>query len=887
MKKNHDDKNLFLNTKSIKFIILALIYLNMVFLSTSHSSQEIAQGNMTLYVGGTGENNYTSIQQAIDNASNGNIIYVYNDTYYENIILDKELVLKGKNKEDTVINAQGFGTVITVVATNCSISNFTITGSGQSDTIYTNCGIYSENYSPAIFNNNIRDNQYGIAFLQGSLTVIRNNTLSHNDKGIYLYNSSSISLINNTFFHNIEAVDLYSSFNNTIKDCTIHTNNKGIYLYSCSHNIIQDCYLSNNSQQGIYLHYSAKNTLIHNIFEYCNLDLIYATNHTIIHNTFTHGGISLFGGGLSSYIHIIDKTNMVNTYPLYYFSHEKNISLDNLSIGQLILTNCTDFFIKNVTISYTNMPIEIAYSSHIHLDHITLHHSHGGIRLYHSSNNTLTSSTIYNINGSGVIFVYSSNDNLLHNCQIRYMELYGIFLSWNSNKNVISSCNITHNHQGITIMSSSDNLMYANNFINNSQQAIDGNHNQWDNGAIGNYWSEFDNSSEGAWDNNSDGIVDSCYPIPSGDNQDCFPLMDPWAPLENQKPLVNIYSPAMNAIITNTVTIKGTAQDIDGKILYVEISIDGHTWLIATGTNSWSYKWDTTTVNNGDYIISVRSYDGISYSSVRKIHLTVKNTCILTINISPVNGGSVTINPNQDTYQIGTMVNITAHPFEGYRFSYWDGDFNGSNPTFQIFMNSDKIITVHFTKIISHYSLSVTINPHQGGVVIIQPDNETFPINTLVMITAIPNAEYIFLHWGGDYSSTNSSITITMNTDKNLIAYFEQTSPLTNPPIVYFSYSIKGKKVSFTDKSTDIDGFLVGWQWDFGDNNYSTQEHPTHTYKKNGNYTITLVATDNTGDTGNYTAVIIVKSEKNLIPGFEWIYLLFFISLLYIMRKRK
>ncbi len=885
MKKNHDNKKFFLNKKNITFITLALLYLNIFFIRASLSSQEITQESMTFYVGGAGEKNYTSIQQAIDNANSGDIIFVYNGTYYENVILDKELFLKGKNNEDTIINALGFGTAITIMAPNCSISNFTITGSGQSDTLHTSCGIYSEHYSPTIYANAIRNNHVGIAFLHGSLGAIRNNTLSHNNKGIYLQNSSSIFLVNNTFLHNGEAVGLYSSFNNTIQDCRINTNNIGIYLYSSSHNIIQDCSLFNNSQQGIYLHYSAKNVINHNIFDHCNLDLNYAINHTIMNNTFTNGGLSLYGGGITSYIHNMDASNSVNTHPLYYFSHEENISLENCSIGQLIVTNCTHFSIKNITISYTNMPIEIAYSSNIHLDHITLQHSHGGIRLYNSSNSILTSSTLYNISQSGITLTYFSNNNLLHNCNIREMELNGIILSWNCNKNVISSCNITHNHQGITIMSSHDNLIYANNFIDNTKQAIDDNYNDWDNGAMGNYWSEFDNPTEGAWDNNSDGIVDSCYFIPYIDNQDCFPLMDPWTPLENQKPLVNISSPSMNSTITNTITIKGTAQDIDGDILSVEISIDGHTWLTAMGTRSWSYKWDTTTVNNGNYIISVRSYDGIYYSYVQKIHLTVKNTFTLNINISPVNGGSVT--PSQGTYQIGTLVNITAHPFNGYRFSYWDGDFNGSNPTFQILMDSDKIITAHFTKIILCYSLDITINPHQGGFVIIEPDNVTFPINTQVMITAIPDAEYIFLHWGGDYSSTNSTIIITMNDDKNIIAYFEQTSPSTNPPIVYFSYFIQGKKVTFTDKSTDIDGFLLGWQWNFGDNNYSTQQHPIHTYKKNGNYTVTLVVTDNTDDTDNYTAVIVVKSEKELIPGFEWIYLLFFVSLLYILKKRK
>ncbi|RLE39908.1 hypothetical protein DRZ77_03375, partial [Candidatus Woesearchaeota archaeon] len=53
--------------------------------------------------------------------------------------------------------------------------------------------------------------------------------------------------------------------------------------------------------------------------------------------------------------------------------------------------------------------------------------------------------------------------------------------------------------------------------------------NLWYNTTIreGNYWSDFDEPSEGAYDNNSDGIVDSPYYIPGGSNVDRYPLMHP------------------------------------------------------------------------------------------------------------------------------------------------------------------------------------------------------------------------------------------------------------------------------------------------------------------------------------------------------------------------
>lgn len=60
--------------------------------------------------------------------------------------------------------------------------------------------------------------------------------------------------------------------------------------------------------------------------------------------------------------------------------------------------------------------------------------------------------------------------------------------------------------------------------------------------------------------------------------------------------------------------------------------------------------------------------------------------------------------------------------------------------------------------------------------------------------------------------------------------------------------------VSFTDLSTVNSGNITGWDWDFGDGNSSTQQHPNHGYQSAGTYTVSLTATSNNGCTGTYTA---------------------------------
>jgi PKD repeat protein len=52
----------------------------------------------------------------------------------------------------------------------------------------------------------------------------------------------------------------------------------------------------------------------------------------------------------------------------------------------------------------------------------------------------------------------------------------------------------------------------------------------------------------------------------------------------------------------------------------------------------------------------------------------------------------------------------------------------------------------------------------------------------------------------------------------------------------------------FTDGSTDSDGSVTGWDWDFGDSSpHSTAQNPSHTYATDGSFTATLTVTDNDG----------------------------------------
>jgi PKD repeat protein len=68
------------------------------------------------------------------------------------------------------------------------------------------------------------------------------------------------------------------------------------------------------------------------------------------------------------------------------------------------------------------------------------------------------------------------------------------------------------------------------------------------------------------------------------------------------------------------------------------------------------------------------------------------------------------------------------------------------------------------------------------------------------------------------------------------------------PPIASMSYDCVDISCSYSDASTDADGNIVSWSWDFGDGTSSTAQNPgTHHYQVAGTYIVTLTVTDAVG----------------------------------------
>jgi len=256
------------------------------------SPQPMVRGN-TLYVGGGGPGNYTSIQKAIDNSTNGDTIFVYAGTYAENVDTKlKKISLIGQNRESTFIEGQTTNPVVRIGTSDTSIEGFTMKGSSDEiilqvatlceDVFITNnileIGLQGISLSVptskiTITNNIIFDNVYiGIQVQTSTYSLIQGNTVSDNGaQGIDLsLNSNHNSILNNTINGNGEegiAIGGLASTENTIQGNVITDNKIGIrFAGAAGSNKIIGNSIEVNAMEGILLQSSSENTIEMNNF---------------------------------------------------------------------------------------------------------------------------------------------------------------------------------------------------------------------------------------------------------------------------------------------------------------------------------------------------------------------------------------------------------------------------------------------------------------------------------------------------------------------------------------------------------------------------------------------------------------------------------------------
>jgi len=187
--------------KQLSIGIVVLFVLGSVLTVNAHDNK-IAVSSLgdTLYVGGSGPGNYSTIWEAVINTSNGDTVFVYDysSPYYEHVTIYNQINLIGENKETTIIDGNGTGNVLSVAADWVTISSFTIQNGVN--------GIYLDKQSNTTISGNIvKDHAVdGILFYSScDYNTVTGNIVSNNgETGIKFSSFSEYNIISENLISN-------------------------------------------------------------------------------------------------------------------------------------------------------------------------------------------------------------------------------------------------------------------------------------------------------------------------------------------------------------------------------------------------------------------------------------------------------------------------------------------------------------------------------------------------------------------------------------------------------------------------------------------------------------------------------------------------------------
>ena len=211
--------------------------------------EQFTRSRSTIIVNASGGGDHTHIQWAIDNASEGDTVYVEAGVYRENIVLNKSINLIGELENRPTIDRGEEGGIVSILADWVTISGFTIENNFWE----------SSSADPWVFK--------GIKIDNASYCNVENNKLM-NYGGIALCNSSNINITNNKIYSFRQSIFLDKGNNNCVFDntCQSYLSN-GIHVYKSNNSKISNNILLNSLKYGIYISFdSYGNVIYHNNF---------------------------------------------------------------------------------------------------------------------------------------------------------------------------------------------------------------------------------------------------------------------------------------------------------------------------------------------------------------------------------------------------------------------------------------------------------------------------------------------------------------------------------------------------------------------------------------------------------------------------------------------
>ena len=561
---------------------------------------------------------------------------------------------------------------------NCNAHNNTygIYARSSSNNNITNCDVYG-------------NSQYGLYFLYLSDSNITDCTSHDNQQAIYLYSQLRCTLRGNSFYNNRYnfAIEFFNIAEATVDiDPSNMIEGRPIYYLVGQNNITLD--ESNNfGMLGLVncMNITAKNS------DVCGV-LLVNTSYSTISNVTCHDAKDGFyihssGSGISTHNNIVNCTSynnsargfrIIGTYTNIANCTAYNNPGSSTSTGCGINIPMAPYTtVKNCTV-YDNglngFLVDIN-SIYCNITNCEVYGNRYGIQIGNGCENSTVANCLVHDNRDYGIYLWASNC-YINNCTMsgQLNPTYGVGIYIFAYSKTIKNCTITHCNSynnkwgirtGVYNGLVKNMLIYSNNFINNWRNALDVYANMYDNGTVGNYWSDYQDYYPNATQVN--GIWDTPYEIIGGANKDNYPLVNP---LDNNPPLITMVQ-ATPAVQNTTEPVNITCAVTDNWDLVdtVKINISGpEGFTLETTMNEGSYYYEDTYTTMGIYFYYIRADDtsgNIAVSDTYSFVITDLETPTSAVNSLPTWKKVVPFAVTATAYDATGVENVTLW----YRYS--------------------------------------------------------------------------------------------------------------------------------------------------------------------------------------------------------------------------
>ncbi|NQX59958.1 InlB B-repeat-containing protein [Paenibacillus qinlingensis] len=231
-----------------------------------------------------------------------------------------------------------------------------------------------------------------------------------------------------------------------------------------------------------------------------------------------------------------------------------------------------------------------------------------------------------------------------------------------------------------------------------------------------------------------------------------------------------------------------------GTKLTTYSSVDGQIWVqrgsqtIATFTNPFTVGLAVTAGQDGKFVTA--KFSDINWQAEPSTDYALLANAV---------HGTISTNPSGITHAPGTLVTVTATASAGYTFNGWSGDLNGTTNPATITMDSNKTITANFVESTTQFTLTTQT---EHGTITLDPASGSYNVGTLVTLTAVPSAGYVFSGWSGDLSGAANPATLVMNANKTVTATYV-------PAIPQQKYTSVDIGTTYTGTTSQLGGLLT------------------------------------------------------------------------------